>query len=150
MFRQLKKPLFRHVSLLNNQMCLFQLSGLPLSLDRGQVVHSVFFSVLNGESASLPPIPSSAFHPTETHQERCPGATRRNCCGLVVLWDKRLLSPHSGAFLSPPLSLASIFFSPPPPSRIPRFPPVFSFTSSSLGQDESGRPRPPSPMPMSS
>lgn len=36
---------------------------------------------------------------TKPTRNNCPGATWRNWCGLVVLWDKRLLSPHSGAFL---------------------------------------------------
>lgn len=51
-----------------------------------------------------------------------PGATLGcNCCGLVVLWDKRLLSRHSGAFYSLPIPIyrPHAFLSSLPPSDPP-------------------------------
>lgn len=42
---------------------------------------------------------------TKPTRNNCPGATWRNWCGLVVLWDKRLLSPHSRVFYSLPIHI---------------------------------------------
>lgn len=49
------------------------------------------------------------FSPQKPTRTRRPGATPSNCCGLVVLWDKRLLSRHSGELHSLP---AHIYRSP--------------------------------------
>lgn len=49
------------------------------------------------------------FSPQKPTRTRRPRATPSNCCGLVVLWDKRLLSRHSGELHSLP---AHIYRSP--------------------------------------
>lgn len=52
--------------------------------------------LLPPECGFIPLMPLFSSKPTWNNR---PGATRRNWCGLVVLWDKRLLSRHSGTFL---------------------------------------------------
>lgn len=65
---------------------------------------------------------------THPHGAGGPGATRRNWYGLVVLWDKRLLSPHSRGEAWGGEGLFSFFYSlliympsphPTPPNKNP-------------------------------
>lgn len=56
----------------------------------------LILSSFSPECGFIPPMPLFSSKPT---QDSRPGARRRNWCGLVVLWDKRLLSRPSGTFL---------------------------------------------------